>query len=91
MGAGGSKEAQKTGRSSRSAAQRLLDQRRSTGQGQKFRPPSRSKSVGDGIQKQSAFQVIFDLKKSKFSKKNPNFPDFPDFLRHYRQQQNSRA
>ncbi|CBY14741.1 unnamed protein product [Oikopleura dioica] len=58
MGAGGSKEVQRTGRSSRSAAQRLLDQRRSTGQGQKFRPPSRSKSVGDGIQKQSAFQAL---------------------------------
>ncbi|CAG5080783.1 Oidioi.mRNA.OKI2018_I69.PAR.g9706.t1.cds [Oikopleura dioica] len=56
MGAGGSKE--RAGRSQRSAAQRLLDQRRSTGQGQKFRPPSRSKSVGDGIEKQSPFQAL---------------------------------
>jgi hypothetical protein len=70
MGAGGSKEAQRTGRSSRSAAQRLLDQRRSTGQGQKFRPPSRSKSVGDGIQKQSAFQVTFHPIKSQVFSKN---------------------
>ena len=88
MGAGGSKEAQRTGRSSRSAAQRLLDQRRSTGQGQKFRPPSRSKSVGDGIQKQSAFQVIFVEKIPKIDK-DLKFSFM--ISRHYRQQQNSKA